>query len=60
MDKPMYTKTPVGQFLHDIAFRDLTDRWIARKHQVPIVEVRNIRKSPVIQKLRRSIARDRR
>ncbi len=54
-----YTRTPAGQFLYDIAFRDLTDKWIARKHQVSIQEVRNVRKSPVIAKLRRQIEKDR-
>jgi hypothetical protein len=59
MSEIAYTRTPAGQFLFDIAFRDLSDKWIARKHQVPIAEVRNVRKSPVIQKLRRSVEKDR-
>lgn len=53
-----YGRTPVGQLLYDLAFVDRTDKWLARKHQVPIAEIRNLRKSPVLEKLRRQIKSD--
>jgi hypothetical protein len=53
-----YGKTAVGQLLFDLAFQDLTDKWLARKHQVTIAEIRNLRKSPILNKLRRQVKRD--
>jgi hypothetical protein len=60
MSDVVYAKTAVGQFLYDIAFASLTDKWIARKHSISIGEVRNVRKSPIITKLRKQVQRDRR
>lgn len=53
-----YGKTAVGQLLYDLAFKDLTDGWIARKHEITIAEVRNLRKSPIMEKLRRQVRRE--
>jgi hypothetical protein len=54
-----YGKTPVGQLLYDLAFVDRNDKYLARKHQVPIAEIRNLRKSPILDKLRGQVRRDR-
>jgi hypothetical protein len=59
-DEVAYGKTAVGQLLYDLAFVDRTDKWLAHKHQVPITEIRNLRKSPILDKLRRQVSRDRR
>lgn len=53
-----YVKTPVGQLLYDLAFADRTDKWLAQKHQIPIAEIRNLRKSPVLVNLRRQVKQD--
>ena len=46
-DKPnkeiFFGGTPLGQLLYDLAFARLSDRWIARKHKMPIAEVRKCR-----------------
>lgn len=55
----VFTSTPEGQFLYDIAFVDLTDTWIARKHKLPISEVRKLRKLPEVRKLRHKVKKDR-
>lgn len=39
----MYAKTPLGQMLYDLGFTDLSDRYLARKHQKPIAEIRKLR-----------------
>lgn len=38
-----YAKTPFGQFLYDLGFTDLEDRYLARKHRKPIAEIRQAR-----------------
>jgi hypothetical protein len=53
-----YGKTAVGQLLYDLAFVKRTDKWLARKHQISIAEIRNLRKSPILDKLRRQVIRD--
>jgi hypothetical protein len=53
-----YGKTAVGQLLYDLAFVDRTDKWLARKHSVTIGEIRNLRKSPILDKLRKQVSRD--
>lgn len=53
-----YGKTAVGQLLYDLSFRDLTDKWIARKNQITIGEVRNLRKSPILKKMRGQVNRE--
>ena len=47
MEKPsieiLFGRTPLGQLLYDLAFARLSDKWIARKHKMPIDEVRKCR-----------------
>lgn len=51
-----FGKTKIGQMLYDLAFVDLTDRWIARKHGYSIAEVRELRNLPQVVKLRKNRA----
>lgn len=53
-----YVKTAVGQLLYDLAFVERTDKYLARKHQVSIGEIRNLRKSPILDKLRGQVKRE--
>ncbi len=48
-----YVRTPQGQLIYDLAFVDLTDKHLARKHHIPVAEIRNLRKIPSVVKLRR-------
>lgn len=57
-DEVTYGRTPEGQLLYDLAFVKRTDKWLARKHQIPIAEIRNLRKSPILDKLRRQVLRN--
>lgn len=59
MTERVYGRTAVGQLLYDLAFVDRTDKWLARKHQVSVAEIRNLRKSPILDKLRGQVKRDR-
>lgn len=43
MHEIRYGRTPIGQLLYDLAFAKLSDRWIARKHRMPVAEVRKCR-----------------
>jgi hypothetical protein len=54
-----YGKTPSGQLLYDLAFTDLSERYLARKHHLPIASIRTMRTSKEMRKLRVKIARDR-
>lgn len=40
----MYGRTPMGQLLYDLGFARLTDAWVARKHRMPIAQVRRMKK----------------
>jgi hypothetical protein len=53
-----YARTQWGQLLYDLAFVDLTDKWVARKHRISIGEIRKIRSSSSLQKLRQQVKRD--
>ena len=46
-----FKKTPAGQLLYDLAFVALSDKWLARKHGVPIAEVRELRELKAVKKL---------
>lgn len=35
-----YGKTPFGQLLYDLCFTKLSDKYLARKHGVPIAKMR--------------------
>lgn len=54
----LYGKTPEGQLLYDLCFVNLTDRWIARKHHISIINVRSLRQKPEIKKLTAKVKRD--
>ena len=43
MTEIAYGKTPLGQLLYDLAFTRLPERYLARKHALPIAEVRKLR-----------------
>ena len=43
MSEIVYGKTPLGQLLYDLAFTDLSPHYLARKHCLPINEVRRLR-----------------
>lgn len=53
----IYGKTPAGRLLYDLAFAKLTDKWIARKHEIPVHKVRLLRKAPELKKLTRHVFR---
>ena len=44
MSDPLYGRTPLGQLLYDLGFTRLTEKWLARKHKMPVAEVRRLRK----------------
>jgi hypothetical protein len=54
-----YAKTPIGQLLYDLAFTEITDKWIARKHRISLSEVRTLRGSRGIKRLARQVRKDR-
>lgn len=35
-----YARTPLGQYLYDLGFTDLSDRYLARKFRKPIADIR--------------------
>ncbi len=39
----VYGRTPMGQLLYDLAFAKITEKWIARKHHLPIAKVRHLK-----------------
>lgn len=55
-----FGKTPTGQLLYDLAFTNLADAYIARKHHLPVREVRRMRRTPDMKKLRTKVKADRR
>ncbi len=44
-NKTVYGRTGIGQFIYDFGFANLTDRWLARKHKVPLSKVQEYRRS---------------
>jgi hypothetical protein len=46
-----FTKTPAGQLLYDLAFVTRSDKWLARKHRVPVAEIRELRELKAVKKL---------
>lgn len=42
-DTAAYAKTPLGQFLYDLGFTALNDKYLARKHRKPIGYIREAR-----------------
>jgi hypothetical protein len=53
-----YGKTPLGQLLFDLAYTDLSERYLARKHDKPVAEIRRLRALPDVQYLRDQSIRD--
>jgi len=43
MGETLYGKTPFGQLFYDLAFTDVTPKYLARKHKISAEEVRNLR-----------------
>lgn len=41
----LYGRTPTGQLIYDLGFAKLSDKWLARKHKMPISEIRKLRKA---------------
>jgi hypothetical protein len=39
----VYGRTPLGQLLYDLAFASLSPKYLARKHRLPIAQVRTLR-----------------
>lgn len=54
-----YGKTPLGQLLYDLAYTNLSNSYLARKHRQPVASIRRMRASKAIQDLRAQIAQDR-
>lgn len=55
----MYGRTPQGQLLYDLAYTDLSDSYLARKHRKPVAMIRRLQANKTIRALRRKVARDR-
>lgn len=49
----LYGRTPVGHLLYDLAFTNSSAKWLARKHRLPVAEIRKYRATPDIKKLRK-------
>lgn len=50
-----WTKTQAGQLVYDLAFVDRSDKYLARKHGLPIAEIRSMRSSAPVSRLRRIV-----
>jgi uncharacterized protein YjiS (DUF1127 family) len=55
----LFTRTPIGQLLYDLAFTDLDRSYVARKHGLPVADVDRLRANPHLMKLRRKVKADR-
>lgn len=45
----LYGKTPTGQLLYDLCFVKRTDKYLARKHEVTVAEIRHLREIRSVQ-----------
>ena len=45
MDEVLYSRTPIGQLVYDLGFTKLGDSYLARKHKMPIAEIRKCREA---------------
>lgn len=43
MDEVLYGKNAAGQLFYDLAFTDLSEPWLARKHKMPRAEIIRLR-----------------
>ena len=41
----LFTRTPLGQLVYDLGFTRLGDRYLARKHHLPIEKIREYREA---------------
>lgn len=41
----LFGRTPLGQLIYDIGFAKLSDRYLARKHHLPIAKIRSYREA---------------
>jgi hypothetical protein len=53
MAEVLYGKTALGQIIYDLAFTNLSGGYLARKHRKPVAEIRRLRSTSSIQKLRK-------
>jgi hypothetical protein len=51
----VYGRTPIGQLVYDLAFTDLSDRYLAGKHHLPVAKIRELRNNPEMAKLRTKV-----
>jgi hypothetical protein len=49
----LYGRTPQGQLLYDLAFTNLSVKYLARKHRFHASEIRQMREVSAVKKLRR-------
>jgi len=42
-DEILYGRTPLGQLVYDLGFTKLGDKYLARKHGLPIQKIRDCR-----------------
>ena len=56
----VFRKTRAGQLVYDLAFVTRSDKWLARKHHLPIGEIRAIRQHKAVKKLTAQVAKERR
>jgi hypothetical protein len=47
-----YKRNKRGQFLYDLAFTDLDENYLARKHHMPVARIRDYRAAREIKALR--------
>ena len=52
-DDIVYGRTPEGQLLYDLAFTNLSGKYLARKHGIPVNRIRRMRDGTEIKKLRK-------
>lgn len=45
MEEVTYGRTPIGQLVYDLGFTKLGDKYLARKHKMPIAEIRKCREA---------------
>jgi hypothetical protein len=53
MAEVLYGKTALGQIIYDLAFTNLSGRYLAGKHHKPVAEIRRLRSDASIKKLRK-------
>ena len=42
-DTIVFGRTPLGQLLYDLGFTQLSERYLARKHRLPVAKIRTLR-----------------